>query len=142
MLDEDLFDTNFQQSEFYMSGDFVSDFSLEVLDVEVTTVQNPSIGDRCRYTYTARINPDYVTQLENNWGEEIQMVYRKAGGNPYEYVMFPLGTNYSQSFTFSTDLHECSPTKEVDMRLELLAPESERVSAAIDYKTLVLPTSL
>lgn len=143
ILDKDLQGTNFQQSDFYMSGDFVSNFNLEVLDIQVTTIQNSQVGDLCRYTYTARLEPAYAAELKKNWGDEIQLVYRKLGGNPYDYVDFPLGTNYTQTFTFTTYLGDCnSSTKKADMRLELLTPESERVSAAIDYKTLNLPTSL
>lgn len=143
ILDKDLDDTNFQQSEFYMSGDFVSDFNLDVLDIEVTVIQNPQVGDLCRYTYTVRLEPSYVAELENNWTDDIQLIYRKPGGNPYDYVEFPLGTDYRQTFTFTTYIGDCNSTsRDADMRLELIAPESGRVSAAIDYKTLDLPTSL
>lgn len=142
ILDKDLEGTNFKQSDFYVSGDFVAKFDMEVLAIEVDTTENSQVGEICRYTYQLKLNSDYVTQLDNNWDDNAQIVYRTIG-SPYTYLTFPLGTDYGQSFTLSTPAGGCnSPTSEVDLHIELIDPETGRVSATFDYKTLRLPNSL
>lgn len=142
ILDKDLDGTNFQQSEFYQSGDFVAQFDVDVLDLEIDTTQNSQVGSVCRYTYQLKLKSNYVAQLNNNWEDNARIVFRTIG-TPYTYIEYPLNTDYGKSFTLSTPAGGCnSATSDVDLHLELIDPHTGRVSATFDYKTISLPTSL
>lgn len=140
ILDKDLDDTNFQESDFFLSGNFASGFKITYTTIRVDTIEGNS-DPRCKPIYTLHLDPSYSQQLAENWSDQIKiMVYRGEQNPASEYTM---KSSYNSTFETNFGSMDCN-TSEITQkfRLELIDPITQRVSAAVDYKEMTLPTSL
>src|SRR5690606_41192346 len=65
VLDKDLEDTNFKESDFYTSGNFDSQFSFTIEDVQLKTIVNPTdpSDTLCVPTYTR--SEEHTSELQS-----------------------------------------------------------------------------
>jgi len=140
VLDKDLEDTNFKESDFYTSGNFDSQFSFTIEDVQLKTIVNPTdpSDTLCVPTYTLRLNDNFVQNLEQEWSDQVILeLYKDGVPKDDDGVEFSFTSNYGQSFQFTGKAIECNATSsEVQARLFLIAPNTGRATASILRKII------
>lgn len=140
VLDKDLDKTNFQESDFYTSGDFSREFGFTVENVDLKTIVNPIDPNDilCKPTYTLRLNDDFVSDLSKEWSHEIVLkLYEDQSTFEEDSVTYSFHVNYGQSFEFVGKAIECNATSsDLDARIILIAPNNGRATATLERRTI------
>lgn len=138
ILDKDLDNPNFQESDFYTSGDFHREFGFTV-DSKTVTIITSQWGDTlCKPIYTLRLNDDFVQDLEKEWsGEIVLKLYADKSTFETDSVTYDFHHDYGQPFQFAGKSIDCdASSSDLDARITLIAPNTGRVTASIERKTL------
>jgi len=141
ILDEDLNDPNFQESDFFTSGEFNSQFDFIIESVDLKTIVNPTDPNdiRCEPTYTLRLNDNFVTGLTKEWSNKVVLkLYQDSLTPPRDAVTFEFNDNYGQSIKFEGTDIECNATSsDLEAAIFLFAP-SGRATASIERRKIYI----
>lgn len=129
-------DTNFTESEFYLSGGFdkTKMVLIEIVGIDSAVV---NVDYKCKPILDIRLEEEFVQQLENsNWDASMQIRLTSKKG---ETVEFPSTANLRE--TFRTDLPRfdrvfCGQDFTFDISLQLLAPNLRVVASTERERTV------
>ncbi len=130
ILDDDLSGTNFKQSEFYTSGEFVNMLDMTVDSTRLDVITN-GLGDTlCKTLFTGRLDEAFIQSLEENWDGEIQIVQ-------VEDTDFT--SNPRRSFSLRGAPAECdAESSTAEIEILLVDPNTQRITVR-QNKILTLP---
>ncbi|WP_417592275.1 hypothetical protein [Owenweeksia hongkongensis] len=130
ILADDLSGTNFKQSEFYTSGQFVNMLDMTVSSTRLEIITN-GLGDTlCKTFFTGSLEETFVQALDENWDGEIQIVQ-------VEDTDFT--SNPRRSFTLRGAPAECdADSSTAEIEILLVDPNTQRITVR-QNKILTLP---
>ncbi len=132
ILKDDLTNANFRETDFFTTGDFESELTFTVDQVELTQVITSTGDTLCRPTITLHLNDDYASRLNINWKDEIRIVL--GGDHLQDKLVYTLSPGYTHPLLYKHELKNCgfSGFISFDYRLELLDPNTTRVSVVVE----------
>lgn len=137
MLDKDLDNSNFKESNFYTSDDFDNQLGFVVDNTTLRIITSPLGDTLCSPTYTLRLNENFVANLNKEWSDKVILkLYQDKSTQEVDSVTYVFPSNYGQTFLFTGKGIECNATtSNLDARLILEAPKG-RATASVGRKTI------
>lgn len=126
---------NFQESEFYTSGSFKSEFAIDISNKVITTSGTPS-QPLCKPTFDISFPPSYISKIENEWNGTFKLAITdsKPLSTPIEYT----SGNLRELFNVSLSSLSCSQPHYFDVQLILLS-QNQNIQATVEKTFEVTP---